>query len=1254
MAWDSAYTAQLMSGYQGMAMGNMAYAQQIGMGSGLSSMPGMASQQIMGGIMNRGYGIGAPLMTAGLGMMGLDPLSLGLKAGMSAWGGGAGLMGAGIAGMGVAGAAAGGLALAGYAGNQIMTGAQQQQSLNTALRGSFNFMNPMTGQQGFSSGQMSQIGGMMRHMTHNIGAGGEVTGMGELTQLAAGMGSMGMANGVRDVQEFGRKFREMVQTVKTIATEIGTSLQEAQQMMASMKGSGIFRTSDQLKYASTAKGAAFSGGLALSEVTAMGNIGAQISRSVGGLGRQGVFAGMNTIGQIGTATQMGILSEEDIYNATGLTGAEGRQALGTASLSHAANFLRGGKGRRMLASLASENGSLNEGAVQQLLSGGMSISETMRNSSQNLSRIGRANFIRNEGRLRGSALERLGGFLPAMQLREWAESKGVDINEMDDRSMLFAQRQLGMGRDEMDVAMRMAQRMPEILSQMRSSGEDQAFMDRLGQYRKTQGIEGIKNRFTQARERVQGTLQKIGQDIFNEGSEQIERVMNKIAGTYEERFSAEAANAYRQAGFGGASGSAAFEKYVGAAQRFGASANKTFGSVGNSSSFFAGYSGGLMGAISHEGMKVMGSNSRIAATGGLSFVAGGLYGLAAGGAGYLLRGESTAGQFKSAGYDMSSIEAITDQTKRDEALRARLSDIRQMGRVANEAPSSEYVAIGRSNAEWLQAAYANGSIHGSGEDRMLWFGKELLEKGDKGLQRQWLLADRDERIRMMTGARAGALGGSDPKAMAEAARAESSMFAAPGSSNFYFGSGLTKKEREERLAAAFLGKSAPPTLMGSVLQGAKWGAASGALIGGAGAIPGVIGGAVMGGVKYYAMDHGEEASAIGSFLDSEEATDIMSGIMSSDQKTRDETTRRVNRELASLADKKDLGHDEKGKQQALHGMLAAKEYDQALGPDGKIDERKLTEIAKRHNMRPEDIPRTHDVLMAAEGRKAQERALGLAHKLGDQATAEMGRLQAAGIARFDGNAVSIDKDFAKAAGLSKGGADYLKAMLRQTGYEGKMAGVSDADEAVNLERKAITERQRANEALQGMSVAEKRKLAQDLAKAGDFTHSGDVGGAAARQDMFQKNVGRKGIGGAVASALGVSLSKEEQAALKGMNFGTAKDQDSAAKLIAEKLGVGGDADVLKDIKASLSSAQEGSKGVAKGADLLAGVSGLKSVQDAQKKKREEAQGEKDPLMAKLVGIMEKMPKEIAAAIGNTTLNVKDMSKDPEGGTAPPK
>jgi hypothetical protein len=354
---------------------------------------------------------------------------------------------------------------------------------------------------------------------------------------------------------------------------------------------------------------------------------------------------------------------------------------------------------------------------------------------------------------------------------------------------------------------------------------------------------------------------------------------------------------------------------------------------------------------------------------------------------------------------------------------------------------------------------------------------------------------------------------------------------------------------------------------------------------------------------------------------------------------------------------KTLSEQDRGKQMALQGMLAAKEYDEAMDSEGNVSEEKLKEIAKRHNLKPEDLPNMRNVLLAAEGRKAQERALGLAHKLGGQAVAEMGRIQATGIARFEDDKVTIDKDFAKQAGLDKGGIAYMSSMLKATAYEGKMAGATDADEAVGLQRQGLAARKQATEALEGMSVAEKRRLAQGLAKSGAFGQAGDVSAAAARHDSFAKNVSRKGVGGAAASALGITLSKEEQDALKGMNFNFGKDQDAAARLLAEKMGVGDQDDVLKDIKRALSSSQEGGKGVAKGADLLASVGGLKSVQDAQKKKREEAQAEKDPLQAKIAGLLEKVADatgKTAAALSGT-LSVVDKSAgaadpDAKGGT----
>jgi hypothetical protein len=295
------------------------------------------------------------------------------------------------------------------------------------------------------------------------------------------------------------------------------------------------------KFAATARQTAASGGLALSEVTGAASVGSQISRSIGGLGSQGANAGARTIGQIGTANKMGILSEEDIYNVTGLMGAEGRQAYAMSAMQSSAKFLSGGRGRRMLASMAGKNGTLDESAVQKFLSGGMGIGDTMHEDAAHVTGAGapvnRANFIRNEGRLRGAAMERLGGFLPAMQMMQWASSKGVDINNMDDRSMLFAQRQLGMGRDEVDQAVKMAQNMPTILRQQAADQQSDQYFQQLGQARKGQGVEGVKQRFAQAKEQINNKLQKVGQDIYNSGSEQIDSFFNKLFGTYVQSYS---------------------------------------------------------------------------------------------------------------------------------------------------------------------------------------------------------------------------------------------------------------------------------------------------------------------------------------------------------------------------------------------------------------------------------------------------------------------------------------------------------------------------------------------------------------------------------------------------------------------------------------------------------------------------------------------------------------------------------------------
>lgn len=714
MPLSSVEIAQLNGAYQGAAMNNLAYANAIGM----SAVPGqgVVGDRMMASAMSHGAAIGAPLAMGAMGLVGLDPMSIGLRAGMTAFRGGAGL-GGGLA-AGAMAAAPMALAFSGaqYAGSQMFTGAQQQMALNNSLRGSFNFQNRTTGMTGFAGSEMAQIGGVLREMSHQFGPAGEVTGMRELTQMATRMGQMGFANGVRDVQEFSKRFKGMIDALKTMARDLGTTMEGAMEFASAAKGSGIFGMGRVGQFASAVRGASVAGGLAVSEVTGAASVGSQIARSVGGLGRQGAMAGIRTIGQIGTAQEMGILSEEDIYNATGLTGADGRMALSSSQMQRAGSWLRSGRGRRLLASLAEKDGTLNEANVQQLLTGGMSISETMSLDRTQLAKVGRANFIRNEGRLRGAVLERFGGFIPAMQLQQWAQEKGIDINNMDDRSMLFAQRQLGMGRDEIDTAIKMASNMPQILERMRTSSRDDAYFQKMAQARKSTGLEGVHRRLEQARETVEGHLQKVGQDFFNSGSELIDRFVNQLSNTYVETYSKELNESIRSVQSGGAMGQA--------------SARSAFG-VGMGSAL-----GGATGIGGGAGPGLVSRLSR------------GSMGNDVFSMGYLLRGQSDMGRLKSAGFDLSGMD--------DAGAARKLREIEGVTRAISTSYSEGDLSLGNANRGWLRDQYINGKVTGSGDDRIKAFGA-LMNQAGGDLKARWESARTPEaRAALMAGLERGA------------------------------------------------------------------------------------------------------------------------------------------------------------------------------------------------------------------------------------------------------------------------------------------------------------------------------------------------------------------------------------------------------------------------------------------------------------------------------------------------------------------
>ena len=521
MVMTSDQISALAGNFQAQNMGQMQHAAMISQQVGGQSF----GQQAMGGAVNRGAAIGGGVATLGMGMAGLDPVSMGIRGAM-AGGSRMGMMGAVGGGMMGAGMVAAPMMAAQYVGGQMMQGMNQQQQVGGALGQSFQFQNRHGG-QGFTGGQQASIGQFLRTQSGQQGPGGEFQTMGELTRMTAMMGKMGMGGGVRDVKGFTEKFRSMMKEVKEIATAFNTTLEEAQQIMGSMRDSGISKNQGQI--ASQIRGLSLAGNLSTSEITSAMNVGSQISGAIGGRRGSGAMGGMKTIGQIGIAQTMGVLSDDDIFQQTGQRGAAGRAQMAQQSMSRSANFLKSGLGRRVLASMAGKDGMLDEESADEV-GGGVGTGRTMGLAGKNLGKVGRANFIRNEGRLRGEVLGKFGGNADVMAMAGWLEGRGRDVNS--DRERIFMQRRLGMSNDELDNAMKMYNKRDFMESQVSGATAQADQAKRIQLQQAGGGLKGIKKKFEAARNDVQNYLQQKGADFYSAGSNMLERWANQITGQF--------------------------------------------------------------------------------------------------------------------------------------------------------------------------------------------------------------------------------------------------------------------------------------------------------------------------------------------------------------------------------------------------------------------------------------------------------------------------------------------------------------------------------------------------------------------------------------------------------------------------------------------------------------------------------------------------------------------------------------------------
>jgi hypothetical protein len=1172
-----------------------------------------AGEQLMGHVANRGMGIGSAVLGGGLALAGMDPMSMAMKAGMAGFSGG-GMMGA-------AGAAAGAFLPAyalwqagSYAGGQVMQGMGQQQAINATMRQNYQFAG-QTG-RGFNMGEMGTIGQMLRAQTEVRGPGGEFAQMDELTRLAGNMGRMGLAQNVRSAKEFSDKFREMMTTVKEIATTFSTSLEQAQQVMVGMRQSGIFN--NQAQVSQQIRAASVAGGLATSEVTGMMTVGSQLSRMIGGRGNAGAMGGMKTIANIGVAQQMGLLSEEQVYNLTGLEGAEGRRALATNMMQQSASFLQSGRGRAFLASIAGKGGTLNEASVQAYMYGGMSTGETMQSAHQNIAKMGgAAAFLRHQGRLRGEALGRFGGLADVMAMRGWVESRGLSLSPTDDRSMVFMQRVMGLSPEEAEFKLQQMRDLPQLLKRQDDAAADDDARKRLEQLRATKGLRGVKRDLEKFQHSVSSKLQEVGSDLYQEGSNFLERWVARFTGDYVQMMDRDIGQAVR------ASINQATDPYAQATlAKFGLAKNQ-FSSVRAQS--LAEGPGLFKGSTNTTGYT-----------------------------------DETLAAYKRAGYSditQGNAAATIARARENTAAFARGTD---MFVGIAQGPGVED-RLGDPAIEALKTAVGTGQISGSGPQRLDKWGSILKRSSNAELARlgeKWDgLSESQKNALIGTVSRQAGMGGTEAMMMSGPTEAGSpwqtggfrtarDMAQAVGE-YMYKSEGLETEStspQAKRAAASLQGKG--PKGMG--LRGAEVNAAA------------VTVEAITG-----SRNREKEIIAFGNIMTSEQGRDVSMAIFSKNKFVRQQLRDRLRQESAALEVKAKEGGlmDEKGEvtDETIGAQLR---FNQAADrASSYVDLMESTGGAPTE----EDKKRFEEANGPGSFAKAKAQAAGFA-EVGEQARRRAsdavwagqaqyaakwrGQLGASGQGLFGGEGGKMDaKTTASlraawgrtggklAEGMQSPGEAYAEMMNKEAKLREQIQPTAGLDE----QQRSIVEAQNQKlqtEADQMRSSRQKMRASWTDAQAGAImTTLGTRGGTeedvgafqqenAMMKRMRQTGVGRGGIAGrlGLAKAMNVQLTSDEKTNLQNMS-----DADAAA-YIAQRGGIT-DAAALKtateDFSGILSGKVKGREAAQKlvGAEQQAFGERAEREKEAKTKERDESNAALATAIAKAINDPANKPKE---------------------------
>lgn len=613
----------------GMSQGGFSYGGD--QGQNLGSRMGGSAVAAMGGAAQ--FGMGAVGIAAGFGMMGkmgapFDPF-IGGGAGWRAGGAaskamGLGRMGSGAMrlGMGAAGMlpAAGVMMGGAHVIGSMMAGAQEQSAVQNVLSRQKMGGAPAGGQS-FNRSQASGISDMMRGMQ---ALPEMMTSMGELTRIMDKMGQMGAMGGASNVKEFKDKFKSNIKLLKDMSKVMSSSMEEALPMFGEIKRSGFYSTGDILKNAMSRQIAGGASGLSQGQVNQVAQHGAQRNWGQGGTLKSGAQHSLRTLNQLGAAKSLGMLSEEQISEATGgVGGSEGIAMMAGRMTDLAHKMSRGGLGLATSVAMGEKDeegrftGRMDEEKMAKYRAGEYSFKDIKRMANQQ-KRGGAAirSWATHKKAMRANMASGMGAEGTVQMLKDAAGARGFD---KPDHVRLLAQR-FGMSERDTDVYLPLMEKMPELREQMKIQSRDKAKTIARESFMKENYSWGAVK--AKAKKRIEGVVtepfKEMGASISEAINGAVDDFVDDVTGRYKVRVSKEMAGLVQEAMSGvGESKSRLASLYQGAKGAMGAGGMG--GMLGGGADLTPGMGGDLMNWMS--GNQTAGERM----VGNLSMVGGGKY-----------------------------------------------------------------------------------------------------------------------------------------------------------------------------------------------------------------------------------------------------------------------------------------------------------------------------------------------------------------------------------------------------------------------------------------------------------------------------------------------------------------------------------------------------------------------------------------------------------------------------------------------------